>query len=159
MRTAIIPLFLGLALCLQIPGCSLVLEVNDYRIAHPGEIEIDDSPKNICVVAPKSQSFNVLSTSFLPTQCVLYEEDTWPEMHPYSSELTLYRIKVMRDQCASKARTKEIFVVALKEAIEFSPGTGFDRAVPIYFITALSIAIPIFLGLVIILNRSSLLKE
>ena len=84
MRITMLTVLLAIALCLQIPGCNITLEVNDYRITHPGEIDIEELPKNICVITPKHNSFSVLSTSFLPTQCVLYEEDTWPETHPYS---------------------------------------------------------------------------
>jgi hypothetical protein len=56
----------------------------------------------------------MLSMSFLPTSCVDYQDESWPEVHPNNSSLYLYKVKVTRDHCMTASSSLENFLIVIK---------------------------------------------
>ena len=87
-----------IAVC-SLPDCEKEIHLDQYRVSRRSEILISSEPKLICVIAPKTDALSILSLSFLPTRCVSYEEDNLPQIHPELKDMSLYKIKVVRNHC------------------------------------------------------------
>lgn len=50
----------------------------ELRTPYLFKAHVTNSSSTICVIAPFTPTANILSVSFLPTRCVLYNEDSMP---------------------------------------------------------------------------------